>query len=204
MRTVDFDAAVSKHGAIIPELLAAMEIEDCAQEGLDPGEFCAFPSEAEALDAQNKSCCGLVGEKDGFVRLDLARCQKLGVLAVPVIRAIDQAAERPRRVRSGRSVCPSAEGRGTGNIRQISTSSATASGRRRHFRSFMAQAGFRHATLNVTSLGALCFKTPRPSFAVGTHRYDGEPIAFRKVESRHNFERLHSTVRLTGCRDSIN
>jgi hypothetical protein len=40
----------------------------------------------------------------------------------------------------------------------------------------MVQAGFRHATLNVTSLGALFFKTPRPSFAVGTHRYDGEPI----------------------------
>jgi hypothetical protein len=31
-----------------------MEIEDCAQEGLDPGEFRAFPSEAEALGAQNK------------------------------------------------------------------------------------------------------------------------------------------------------
>ena len=69
MRTVDFDAAVSKHGTIIPELLAAMEIDDCAQEGLDPGEFRTFPSEAEALGAQNKSGCGLVGQKDGYVRL---------------------------------------------------------------------------------------------------------------------------------------
>lgn len=41
----------------------------------------------------------------------------------------------------------------------------------------MAQAGFRRATLSVTSFGALLFKTPRPSFAVGTHRYDGEPVA---------------------------
>jgi hypothetical protein len=40
----------------------------------------------------------------------------------------------------------------------------------------MAKAGFRRAALNVTSFGALLWKAPRASFAVGTHRYDGEPI----------------------------
>jgi hypothetical protein len=49
VRTVDIDAAVSNRVTIIPELLAAMEIEGCAQEDLDPGEFRACPSEAEAL-----------------------------------------------------------------------------------------------------------------------------------------------------------
>ena len=43
-------------------------------------------------------------------------------------------------------------------------------------RGLMAEAGFRHAKLSVTSFGALFSKTPRPTFAVGTHRYDGEPI----------------------------
>jgi hypothetical protein len=41
----------------------------------------------------------------------------------------------------------------------------------------MANAGFRRATLSVTSFGALFSKTPRPSFAVATYRYDGEPVA---------------------------
>ncbi len=41
----------------------------------------------------------------------------------------------------------------------------------------MAEAGFRHATLSMTSFGALFSKTPKPSFAVGTHRYDADPIA---------------------------
>jgi hypothetical protein len=41
----------------------------------------------------------------------------------------------------------------------------------------MAQAGFRHSKLSVTSFGALFCQTPRPSFAVGTHCYDGEPVA---------------------------
>ena len=49
----------------------------------------------------------------------------------------------------------------------------------------MAEAGFRRATLSVTSFGALFSKTPRPSFAVGTHRYDGEPAAL--PESGHLF-----------------
>lgn len=33
VRTVDFDAAVRQHGTIIPDLLAAMEIEDCGGAG---------------------------------------------------------------------------------------------------------------------------------------------------------------------------
>jgi hypothetical protein len=43
-------------------------------------------------------------------------------------------------------------------------------------RNLMAEAGFRHVALNVTSFGALFSRTPRPSFAVCTHRYDGEPV----------------------------
>lgn len=46
----------------------------------------------------------------------------------------------------------------------------------------MAQAGFRRASLSVTSFGALFFKKPRPSFAVATHRYDGEPAALSQSE----------------------
>jgi Putative methyltransferase len=41
----------------------------------------------------------------------------------------------------------------------------------------MAQAGFRYSKLSLTSFGALFSPTPRPSFAVGTHRYDGESVA---------------------------
>jgi hypothetical protein len=41
----------------------------------------------------------------------------------------------------------------------------------------MAEAGFRQTKLNMTSFRALLSKTPGPSFAVGTHRYDGEPVA---------------------------
>jgi hypothetical protein len=41
----------------------------------------------------------------------------------------------------------------------------------------MAKAGFRRAALNVTSFGVLFSKTPGPSFTVGTHRYEDEPVA---------------------------
>jgi hypothetical protein len=41
----------------------------------------------------------------------------------------------------------------------------------------MAKAGFRRVALNVTSFGALFAKTPGPSFAVGTHRYEGDSVA---------------------------
>ena len=44
-------------------------------------------------------------------------------------------------------------------------------------RSLMAEAGFRQARLSVTSFGALFCKTAGPIFTVGTHRYDGEPVA---------------------------
>ena len=127
MRTVDFDAAVRKHGTIIPELLAAMEIEGCAQEGLDPSEFRAFPSEAEALGAQNKPGCGLVGQKDGYVRL--------GFGALPEARFLGGAGH-PRNRPSREEPAPghdwwlrmsASEGRGPGTIRPISTTSATTS-----------------------------------------------------------------------------
>ena len=45
----------------------------------------------------------------------------------------------------------------------------------RALRRFMAQAGFRHAGLSVTSLGALLCTTAGPSFVVGTHRNGGAP-----------------------------
>jgi hypothetical protein len=41
----------------------------------------------------------------------------------------------------------------------------------------MTDAGFKQATLSVTSFGVLFFNTPRPSFVVGTHRHDGKPAA---------------------------
>lgn len=44
-------------------------------------------------------------------------------------------------------------------------------------RGLMAKAGFRQARLSMTSFGALFSTTPGPSFAVGMHRYDGEPVA---------------------------
>jgi hypothetical protein len=46
----------------------------------------------------------------------------------------------------------------------------------------MAETGFRQARLSVTSFGALFSRTPKPNFAVGTHRYDGAPLPFRKVD----------------------
>jgi Putative methyltransferase len=50
-------------------------------------------------------------------------------------------------------------------------------GQTKVLQALMAEAGFRRATLSVTSFGALLSKTARPSFAVGTHQYDGKPVA---------------------------
>ncbi len=44
-------------------------------------------------------------------------------------------------------------------------------------RKLMAEAGFRQTRLNVTSFGALFSMAPKSSFAVGTHRYDGDSVA---------------------------
>ena len=41
----------------------------------------------------------------------------------------------------------------------------------------MAEAGFTRAALSVTLFGAVFSKTTTTSFAVGAHRYGGEPVA---------------------------
>ena len=56
----------------------------------------------------------------------------------------------------------------------------------------MLQAGFTQATLSVTSFGALLSKTRKPSFAVGTHRFGGEPIAL--PESERLFTISHQSI----------
>ena len=58
-------------------------------------------------------------------------------------------------------------------------------GQTKVLQNLLAQAGFRRVMLSVTAFGALFFKSSRPSFAVGTHRYDGEPLPL--PESGHVF-----------------
>lgn len=49
----------------------------------------------------------------------------------------------------------------------------------------LAKGGFRRAALNLTSFGAMLSRTAGPSFAVGTHRYDGQSVALS--ENGHLF-----------------